>query len=187
MLIPRNSELDLEPKAIVSYRRRGASSGKPSKRYSTSSSPMTNEWSNGTADTVKFDSLSLMPLGNTSILPEPDETIILYVNTMKLRKYGELCSICDQPRCLRFHLLGLSPAGFINQTSWRPALNRPLLGLSSKEQDAEEWGDDQLVVRLGKRTIVDLVVNNLENGDHPFHLVRLFSTWRRSSCIDATE
>ena len=69
---------------------------------------------------------------------------------------------------------GNIPKGFVNNTSWRPDLERPLLGLTGAQREANSWGEDQFVVRVGngtRETVVDLIVNNLENGDHPFHLV----------------
>jgi hypothetical protein len=70
---------------------------------------------------------------------------------------------------------GDMPRGFINNTSWRPALARPLLGLTAADRDRRDWGNDQFVVSVGegnRKTVVDLIVNNIEMGDHPFHLVR---------------
>ena len=40
------------------------------------------------SETVAFDALSLMPLGDATLLPEPEETIVLYVATSIRRKYG---------------------------------------------------------------------------------------------------
>jgi hypothetical protein len=68
---------------------------------------------------------------------------------------------------------GNTPRGFINNTSWRPALDRPLLGLTVAERDSEDWGKDQFVVKVARKTVVDLIINNIEKGDHPFHMVRI--------------
>jgi hypothetical protein len=41
------------------------------------------------------------------------------------------------------------------------------------ERDAGDWGNDQFVVKVARKTVVDLIVNNIEKGDHPFHMVRV--------------
>ncbi|KIM91323.1 multicopper oxidase [Piloderma croceum F 1598] len=156
-----NSALDLEPKGIVSY---GFSTSEHQlnsakhleRRYLSSQS---GKAANGTTDTdsvpletTKFDDLSLMPLGDLALLPEPEETVFIYVATSIRVKYGK------------------TPRGFINNTSWRPPLDRPLLGLTVTERDAGDWGNDQFVVKVARKTVVDLIVNNIEKGDHPFHM-----------------
>jgi hypothetical protein len=93
----RNSALDLEPKGIVSYGFPTNTDQVVSVKYLEErylSSPSSNV-ANGTIDqdsvpseTVDFDALSLMPLGDAKLLPEPEETILLYVATSIRRKYG---------------------------------------------------------------------------------------------------
>jgi hypothetical protein len=91
--------------------------------------------------------------------------------------------------------LAESPRGFVNNTSWNPAVNRPLLSLSSSQRKAGDWGDDQFVVSVGngnRAMVVDIIVNNLELGDHPFHLVRVPYSLRRrqfihSVCVNSTD
>jgi hypothetical protein len=93
----RNTALDLEPKGIVSY---GFSSNEHQLdsakhlegRYLSSPS---GKAANGTIDTdsalletTEFDDLSLMPLGDLTLLPEAEETIIIYVATSIRVKYG---------------------------------------------------------------------------------------------------
>lgn len=133
------------------------------------------------SEVVDFDALSLMPLGDATLLPEPDETIILYVATSIRRKYG-MPSFCWRQSTLNPHIdVDSIPRGFVNNTSWRPALERPLLGLTETQRDAGAWGKDQFVVKVGdgtRKTVVNLVVNNLEKGDHPFHMVRISAVYR---------
>ncbi|RJE18349.1 Multicopper oxidase [Aspergillus sclerotialis] len=57
------------------------------------------------------------------------------------------------------------PYGFFNQSSWKPS-DIPLIDLPK-----EKWGKDQFSFSTGPEPIwVDLVVNNLDEGPHPFHL-----------------
>jgi len=93
----RNSALDIEPKGIVSYgystsERRLDSAKHLEGRYLSSPS---GKAANGTIDTdsvsletTEFDELSLMPLGDLTLLPEAEETIIIYVATSIRAKYG---------------------------------------------------------------------------------------------------
>ncbi|KKA24127.1 Ferro-O2-oxidoreductase [Rasamsonia emersonii CBS 393.64] len=64
------------------------------------------------------------------------------------------------------------PYGFFNRTTWRPQSDPPvpLIGLAR-----EKWDENQFAVsvsRTGREepVWVDLVVNNLDEGAHPFHL-----------------
>jgi len=45
------------------------------------------------------------------------------------------------------------------------------------ERDAGGWGNDQFVVKVGQKTVVDLIVNNIEKGYHPFHMVRVSASF----------
>lgn len=55
------------------------------------------------------------------------------------------------------------PKGFMNRSSWAPQ-TPPLASLAR-----EAWNDDQLVPFV-RGPWVDLVINNLDDGAHPFHL-----------------
>jgi FtsP/CotA-like multicopper oxidase with cupredoxin domain len=78
--------------------------------------------------------------------------IILYARTEKLAR------------------LDNRPRGFINRTSWAPHVI-PLLALPRRQ-----WDEHQLVVWVplprtaAGATWVDVVINNLDDGAHPFHL-----------------
>ncbi|KAJ5088689.1 hypothetical protein N7456_012305 [Penicillium angulare] len=61
-----------------------------------------------------------------------------------------------------------SPLGFFNQTSWSPQQDPhvPLIGLPRTK-----WDANQFAITTGSDPVwVDLVVNNLDEGSHPFHL-----------------
>lgn len=68
--------------------------------------------------------------------------------------------------------LGNVPAGFINRTSWAPQASpsEPLISLTRSS-----WDKNQLVPQIptstdSKQVWVDIVVNNLDEKGHPFHL-----------------
>ncbi|KAF9152509.1 hypothetical protein BG015_005148 [Linnemannia schmuckeri] len=66
--------------------------------------------------------------------------------------------------------------GYVNKTSWRPQLDSPTLlqaidgGGGGGGNSATMFDASQLVVTLDKIQTVELVVNNLDEGAHPFHL-----------------
>ncbi|KAE8355340.1 Cupredoxin [Aspergillus coremiiformis] len=59
------------------------------------------------------------------------------------------------------------PTGFFNRTSWRPQSNPPG-PLTALPRD--KWDENQFSLATGDAEWVDLVVNNLDEGGHPFHL-----------------
>ncbi|KAM6511313.1 hypothetical protein FALCPG4_016315 [Fusarium falciforme] len=78
------------------------------------------------------------------------ETFVFYAKTEKLSH------------------LNYEPVGFINHTSWKPQ-SPPLLS-----QNRTAWDENQLVpfigLSSGEPTRVDIIINNLDDGAHPFHL-----------------
>lgn len=74
------------------------------------------------------------------------QTIVLYVKTQKLAHYEN------------------KPLGFINHTFWAPQ-DVPLISLPRAD-----WDEHQFVPFMKEKTWVDLVINNLDDGSHPFHL-----------------
>ncbi|KAF8588331.1 multicopper oxidase, partial [Ramaria rubella] len=101
----------------------------------------------------EFDLYALAPVHKTP-LPPPDQQIMIYVNSMKLDRLGGV------------------PYGFVNHTSWAPAENEPLLLRDTAEGIANGWGEHQLVVTTHRKemSVIELIVNNLDDGPHPFHL-----------------
>jgi len=78
------------------------------------------------------------------------QTILLYTKTQKLAK------------------LSNHPTGFINRTSWAPQ-NTPPFPLISLPR--RQWDLNQLVPWVqSSPQFVDVIVNNLDDGAHPFHL-----------------
>jgi FtsP/CotA-like multicopper oxidase with cupredoxin domain len=109
-------------------------------------------------DQPKYEHVSLEELRSEQdqsvVLPvEADRTMVLYTITQKLA-----------------HLKN-EPRGFINHTTWTPQSDpaSPLIAL-----DRELWDKNQLVPHLEynieKPQWVDIVLNNLDEEDHPFHL-----------------
>ncbi|KAF9930604.1 hypothetical protein FBU30_000307 [Linnemannia zychae] len=63
--------------------------------------------------------------------------------------------------------------GYVNRTSWKPQLNSPTLFQANDNRDSPLttlFGTSQMVVTLEEMQSVELVVNNLDEGAHPFHL-----------------
>lgn len=61
------------------------------------------------------------------------------------------------------------PWGYFNHTSWRPQAEPsfPLINLPRAQ-----WDKNQFSISTGSEPIwVDIVLNNLDDNDHPFHLV----------------
>lgn len=82
----------------------------------------------------------------------PRETLLLYTKIEILAQYKHI------------------PKGFINRTTWDPSKfgSQPLLA-----QDRSVWNDKAYVpvVRAGPDKWVDIVLNNMDDKGHPFHLV----------------
>lgn len=110
-----------------------------------------------TADMTERIDLDSVTASTRSKLPDKaDMTLVLYTATQKLS-----------------HLHNI-PHGFINQTSWIPQQNPPSPLISLPR---EQWDKNQFVPKLDVGNFgnldgpwVDLVVNNLDDGGHPFHL-----------------
>lgn len=61
------------------------------------------------------------------------------------------------------------PFGYFNQTTWKPQADpaTPLIALPRSK-----WDSNQFAITTGRGPVwVDLIVNNLDEGPHPFHLV----------------
>jgi FtsP/CotA-like multicopper oxidase with cupredoxin domain len=100
-------------------------------------------------DLTKARTASVLPMS----LPAAETTFVLYATTMQLAH------------------LGNRPLGFINHTSWQPQ-STPLSTLPRSS-----WDSNQLVPwtgplenPAGEPSWVDIVLNNIDDGGHPFHL-----------------
>lgn len=101
-------------------------------------------------------------------LLEANETILLYARTMKLAKLHNY------------------PFGFFNHTSWKPQTNPPLPLVALPRSS---WDENQLVPFISTSTaepaVVDLIINNIDDGSHPFHL-HGYDAYVLSNCADGT-
>jgi FtsP/CotA-like multicopper oxidase with cupredoxin domain len=99
-----------------------------------------------------FDLQTVLPSTDpTKILPDTaQETIVLYTLTQKLAK------------------LETEPHGFINHTTWLPQ-SPPLIAVPR-----DMWDDNQFVPHINYNKVsplwVDIILNNLDEDNHPFHL-----------------
>lgn len=108
----------------------------------------------GVTKRIELDSLTA---SSSSQLPEKaDMTLVLYTATQKLS-----------------HLHNV-PHGFMNETTWSPQENPPLPLINLSR---EQWDANQFVPNIDSSNFsgmngpwVDLVINNLDDGGHPFHL-----------------
>lgn len=83
--------------------------------------------------------------------PKAEQTHVVYTKIQKLAKTHNV------------------PYGFFNHTSWKPQMDPPLPLAALPRQ---KWDENQFVLSTGpKPEWVDVVVNNLDEGSHPFHLV----------------
>jgi FtsP/CotA-like multicopper oxidase with cupredoxin domain len=111
--------------------------------------------------------LSNIPSKHSSLseIPaSPAQTHVVYTKTQKLSINHNI------------------PNGFFNRTTWRP----PTVPLNTLGRD--QWDENQFSFTAATDEWVDLVVNNLDEGGHPFHMVSLFPfllsldpIWRTSS------
>lgn len=97
-----------------------------------------------------FDMTSASPDDTISPRSNPpvaaDETIILYTKIAILAKNGN------------------HPVAYINTTTFKPQ-SPPLISIPRADYDS-----NQLVPLIPLNSVVDIVVNNLDDNAHPFHL-----------------
>ncbi|CZR68894.1 related to multicopper oxidase [Phialocephala subalpina] len=102
---------------------------------------------------VRFDLATAVAASPSAIPSTPDQTILLYAKTQKL-------SIDNN-----------HPSGFMNRTSWSPQSSPPFPLISLPRS---KWDANQLIPYIpassNSETWVDIVINNLDDGAHPFHL-----------------
>ncbi|KAG5292516.1 iron transport multicopper oxidase FET3 [Histoplasma ohiense] len=86
----------------------------------------------------------------SGLAPEAQRTYVIYTKISQMSKNQNV------------------PFGYFNHTSWRPQSDPPypLVAL-----DPRHWDKNQFTISTGSEPVwVDLVVNNLDEGAHPFHL-----------------
>lgn len=148
LLIIANRNYTIHNKALTAVQSFPITSPQKLKRgHSFSPSPSTD-------DPSVFDISTLTGItASKQLSPKPDQTILIYTKMEVLAHLGNV------------------PSGFINRTTWTPQ-SSPLINL-----DRSEWDKHQLVPRIPispdpvNETWVDIIVNNLDEKGHPFHLV----------------
>ncbi|KAH8669773.1 multicopper oxidase-domain-containing protein [Tricladium varicosporioides] len=119
--------------------------------FSNSRAPASLEWQN--TKFTHFDLASATALITSQIPRTAQQTILLYAKTQKLSIFGN------------------RPIGFMNRTSWSPQStpSLPLLSLTRSQ-----WDKNQLLPYIPVSGFaekwVDIIINNLDDGAHPFHL-----------------
>ncbi|CAI7606945.1 unnamed protein product [Penicillium glandicola] len=90
------------------------------------------------------------PSINRSIPPTAQQTHVVYTKIQKMARYSN------------------EPFGYFNQTTWKPQQDPPAPLASIPRA---KWDANQLAITTGPEPIwVDLIVNNLDEGSHPFHM-----------------
>ncbi|KAI1323730.1 Cupredoxin [Xylariaceae sp. FL0255] len=102
-------------------------------------------------DNRHVDLLDLSPLFNLNLPRIANQTILLYTTTMKLARLSNI------------------PHGFINHTTWK-AQSPPLISLSRSEYNSHQLVPFIPYAPDSDPLWVDIVLNNLDDDDHPFHM-----------------
>ncbi|KAK9456292.1 Cupredoxin [Dipodascopsis uninucleata] len=130
--------------------------------------PETTAWPEAVEkrDCVGLDPYLLHPL-ITMDAPKADITLLIWARSMQLERVHS------------------SPFGFINRTSFRPAIGASnvqvaagLVNISETfpqntvtgAANTEKWGGHQLISEIPYGAVVEVIINNLDEADHPFHL-----------------
>ncbi|KAI0705390.1 multicopper oxidase [Earliella scabrosa] len=103
-----------------------------------------------------LDTDDLVPVGG---VPAPDSTFSVYLKVSMQYASG--------PDYLSHFY------SFINDTAWEPLQGACSLfnHLGSNTSDGSATlADSQLVTTVNERHVVDMIIDNLDDGDHPFHL-----------------
>lgn len=118
------------------------------------------------SDTTRpsFDILQL-EASDQMLLPAADIQFMVYINTMK------------------FDSLGGIPYGYFNQSTWQPDLWSPMIlrneiaasgDINTENQGAGGWANQHELVYVTDRKetkVIEIIINNLDDGPHPLHLV----------------
>ncbi|CRL29634.1 Cupredoxin [Penicillium camemberti] len=85
-----------------------------------------------------------------SIPPTAQQTHVVYTKIQKMARYSN------------------KPFGYFNQTTWRPQQDPPVPLASIPRA---KWDANQFAITTELEPVwIDLVINNLDEGSHPFHL-----------------
>jgi FtsP/CotA-like multicopper oxidase with cupredoxin domain len=112
------------------------------------SGPITNNHGDNVEEHV--DLLQLTSLSAVAFPAKPDLMLVLYTTTLKLARLSNV------------------PHGFINHTTWIPQ-SPPLISLPRESYDSHQLVP-HLPYNATEPTWIDIILNNLDDDDHPFHL-----------------
>ncbi|KAI1608769.1 putative laccase [Exophiala viscosa] len=111
---------------------------------------------------IEYYNLQAAVSNSTGPISWPEEALrfVVYTTTMKLARYSNV------------------PMGFINHTSWQPQAlpSGPLISLSRDQYDRNQLSPhipllaNDSEIDDPSNGWVELVINNLDDGGHPFHL-----------------
>ncbi|KAJ5747083.1 uncharacterized protein N7511_008779 [Penicillium nucicola] len=118
--------------------------------YHPSSTPKTNSQQPVTTKHLDIQQVPSAPSILNKLPQEADQTHIIYSKIQKMARYSN------------------KPFGYINQTTWKPQADPPVPLISLPRT---KWDKNQFSINTGPEPVwVDLVINNLDEGSHPFHL-----------------
>lgn len=102
-------------------------------------------------NSINLEDVPSAPSTLQNLPPKAQQTHVVYTKIQKMARNHNI------------------PEGYFNQTTWKPQNEPPVpvIGLPR-----ERWDSNQLALSTGPEAAwVDFVVNNLDEGPHPFHLV----------------
>ncbi|KAJ6043317.1 uncharacterized protein N7446_001512 [Penicillium canescens] len=116
----------------------------PTSTFNTSSQPPV------VINHVNIQEVPSAPSILNSLPPTAEQTHVIYTKIQKMARYSN------------------KPFGYINQTTWKPQQHPPA-PLTTLPRT--KWDKNQLTITTGPDSVwIDLVINNLDEGSHPFHL-----------------
>ncbi|KAK7202939.1 hypothetical protein BZA70DRAFT_297467 [Myxozyma melibiosi] len=118
------------------------------------------------AECIDIDETKLVPIKSASV---PDFTVRYKIS----------------PKTLNLERVQQAPFGFINRTTFQPAIGAPNIQVAFGKANILDtvtvptvtgrdndpvWGGAQLVTQIPHGAVVEMVINNSDDNAHPFHL-----------------
>ncbi|WEW57588.1 hypothetical protein PRK78_003055 [Emydomyces testavorans] len=110
-----------------------------------------NPWTSAANRHIDLSQISSTKAALSALPAQADKTFVVYTKISRMARNQN------------------APFGYFNHTSFRPQANPPypLIAL-----DRDQWDENQFSLSTGDKPIwIDFIVNNLDEGAHPFHLV----------------
>lgn len=119
--------------------------------YITSDAQKTEGSPPNTRNHINLEDVPSSPSILTHIPKEAQETHVVYTKIQKMARNHNV------------------PFGYFNQTTWKPQQDPPAPLITLPQQ---QWDSNQFSFTANADSKwIDLVVNNLDEGAHPFHMV----------------